>query len=361
MKKVAIIGTAGVPANYGGFETLAQNLIKNLKDEFEFTVYCSKKHYPKKRRVAEIHQAKLIYLPFKANGCQSIIYDIISMIHAIFYCDTLLILGVSGGLFIPFLKLFTNTNIILNLDGLEWKRQKWNFCTKLFLKISEYIAVKKSDKIITDNQVLKEYLNHKYKRSGSLIEYGGDYLLNETLENNYLQTHNLTKGNYALKIARIEPENNIHIILSAFSKSHKKLMIIGNWSTSNYGKTLKKKYSDFKNISINEPIYDRKILNALLLGSEVYIHGHSAGGTNPSLVEAMCLKLPVIAFDVNFNRETTENKGYYFKDEESLTKTILNLTSLDLISNGNSMHEISLRRYKWNRISELYKNLINEI
>ena len=138
-------------------------------------------------------------------------------------------------------------------------------------------------------------------------------------------------------------------------------MIIGNWSTSNYGKTLKKKYSDFKNISINEPIYDRKILNALLLGSEVYIHGHSAGGTNPSLVEAMCLKLPVIAFDVNFNRETTENKGYYFKDEESLTKTILNLTYLDLISNGNSMHEISLRRYKWNRISELYKNLINEI
>lgn len=107
MKKVAIIGTVGIPSRYGGFETLAHHLTAQLKEEFQFTVYCSKKAYQKYERPSFFNNARLIYLPFDANGVQSIVYDVFSILHAIFYADTLLILGVSGGLVIPFVRLFT--------------------------------------------------------------------------------------------------------------------------------------------------------------------------------------------------------------------------------------------------------------
>ena len=108
MKKVAIIGTAGVPGKYGGFETLDHHLVHQLNQEFKLSVYCSSKFYKKEERVQEWNGARLFYLPLNANGAQSIPYDILSILHALFYADTLIILGVSGGIIIPLIKLLTN-------------------------------------------------------------------------------------------------------------------------------------------------------------------------------------------------------------------------------------------------------------
>ena len=123
MKKVAIIGTAGVPARYGGFETLVHQLVGQLNKEFKLYVYCSNTYYKKEERIKHWNGARLFYLPFNSNGAQSIVYDIISILHALFYADTLIVLGVSGGILIPLVKIFTRKKIIINIDGLEWRRQ----------------------------------------------------------------------------------------------------------------------------------------------------------------------------------------------------------------------------------------------
>mgnify|MGYP001356965812 CR=1 FL=1 len=154
MKKirVAVIGTTGLPARYGGFETLAHHLVNNLSKDFDMTVYCSSKYFGKPgKRLENYNGAKLEYLPLNANGYQSIPYDILSILHAVRRNDVLLLLGVSGAVLLPFLKMFTKKPILVNIDGQEWKRPKWNWIARKVLGWSEKLAVAFADKVITDN------------------------------------------------------------------------------------------------------------------------------------------------------------------------------------------------------------------
>ncbi len=146
-RKIAIIGTAGIPANYGGFETLAEYLTQQLGGALDLTVFCSSKNYPKKQ--VSHNNARLLYIPLNGNGIQSIFYDIFSMLRALFFADTFLILGVSGCIALPFIRFICRKHIVVNIDGLEWKRDKWSSFAKWFLKFSEKMAVKFSDEVIT--------------------------------------------------------------------------------------------------------------------------------------------------------------------------------------------------------------------
>lgn len=358
VKRLAIIGTVGVPAKYGGFETLVDNLLDKLANNYKITIYCSKKNYTKNERVKYYKGAKLVYLPFSANGVQSIIYDIISIFHSIFIADTLIILGVSGGIAIPFVRWFTNKKIIVNIDGQEWKRDKWNSTAKKFLKTSEKIAVKYSHADITDNLSIKRYTSLFYNTLSILIEYGGDHVLNIKPNDNDLLKYNFLNKSYFFNVARIEPENHIHTILESFRNTHKELVMVGNWNNSEYGINLKELYTKEPNITILDAIYNQKELDLIRGNCFAYIHGHSAGGTNPSLVEAMNLGLPVIAFDVSYNVTTTENKALYFKNSDDLKSKIENITYSELLKNKKKMYEIAKRRYTWEVISKKYSNLI---
>ncbi|WP_252371300.1 DUF1972 domain-containing protein, partial [Escherichia coli] len=193
-----------------------------------------------------------------------------------------LVLGVSGAVVLPIVKLFSRAKIITNIDGLEWKRDKWRKLARCFLKFSEFLAVKYSDVVITDNQAISDYVLEEYGNTSSVIAYGGDHSL-------ITSAVNLPKYSapFYLTICRIEPENNIHIILEAFSQTNHNLKLIGNWHSSIYGKELFEKYSRFSNIELIHPIYELEKLYVLRETCCGYIHGHSAGGTNPSLVEAM--------------------------------------------------------------------------
>lgn len=359
MKKVAIIGTVGVPACYGGFETLAHHLVDRLSNQFKLFVYCSTKAYKKEERVSHYKGAKLIYLPFNANGIQSIIYDIISIFHALFIADTLIVLGVSGGIIIPFVRLFTNKKIIVNIDGLEWRRDKWNRYAKAFLHFSEKVAVRWSHADVTDNEAIKRYTSINYKTLSALIEYGGDHVMEVFPEEEDLVNYPFLREPYAFKVARIEPENNIHLVLEAFAASGKVLVIVGNWNKSLYGKELKENFSDYQNIHILDPIYDQRSLDLLRSNCRIYVHGHSAGGTNPSLVEAMYLELPILAFDVSYNKATTENKAVYFKTVAELQQRLYDINMSELYRIRRDMKEIANRRYTWETIAKNYANLIN--
>ena len=156
MKKVSIVGSVGLPPRYGGWETLVDQLTKALNGMFDFTVYCSAKKYDE--RLDSFNGAKLVYVDFDANGIQSIIYDFESMLRSIRTADVLLILGVSGCIFLPIISLLSSAKLIVNIDGLEWKRDKWGKFAKWFLKISESVAVRFANVVVADNQAISDYV-----------------------------------------------------------------------------------------------------------------------------------------------------------------------------------------------------------
>ena len=167
---------------------------------------------------------------------------------------------------------------------------------------------------------------------------------------------------YAFKVCRIEPENNVHEILKAFSQLPKHtIVIIGNWQNSAYGKSLRQQFSPYSNIIMLDPIYNQKTLDMIRGNALVYIHGHSAGGTNPSLVEAMFLELPVVAYGVSYNKTTTEGKAIYFRNASELKKIIETVKIKQLKSLSATMKEIASRRYTWKVIADKYNYYIKEV
>lgn len=357
--KVAIIGTVGVPANYGGFETLVENILgDNCSREISYCVYCSSKSYPEKKK--SYKGAKLVYVPLDANGMQSIIYDVVSLIHAAFHADVLLVLGVSGCIFLPLLRIFYQKKLIVNIDGLEHRREKWGRIARRFLKLSERMAIKYADTIIADNKGIQDYVREEYGKEAELIAYGGDHVcceVKEEKETEVLKEYHLEKKGYSLALCRVEPENNVEMILKAFAGTSEYLVFIGNWNNSEFGRRMKNIYDRVKTIRLIDPIYDIKILNVLRSNCKFYLHGHSAGGTNPSLVEAMYFGRPVLAFDVVYNRETTENRATYFGNEEQLIHLIKNENEKTWQDNGRAMTEIANCRYRWSIIAEKYERL----
>ena len=355
--KIAIIGTVGVPAKYGGFETLTEYLTKHLGDSLDLAVFCSSKSY--KEKLLSYNNARLIYIPLNANGVQSIAYDIVSMFKALCFADTFLILGVSGCIILPLIRFISGKKVVVNIDGLEWKRDKWNRLVKWFLKFSERIAVKFSDEVITDNKTIQNYVIEEYGTQSNLIAYGADHAAKEPLTDKIKKVFPFVNKAYAFTVCRIEPENNIHTILEAFSHTSFPLVIVGNWENSKYGSELKSKFLPLETVHLCDPIYDQKILNQLRSNAALYIHGHSAGGTNPSLVEAMYLGLSIIAFDVDYNRETTENKAEYFQSSIGLQEIVQDYPKSNQDSIGQKMNEIAIRRYTWEAIVKKYEKVIS--
>ncbi len=359
MKRIAIIGTTGVPGRYGGFETLAHNLVINLKNTFNITVYNSTKNYEKKERFKTWNGARIVWIPLSANGIQSILYDMVSMIHAVFFADVLLILGVSGGIFVPVIRLFSTKKIIVNIDGLEWRRNKWSKPVKKFLRISEILAVKFSHATVTDNESIQRYASVYYRTTNLLIAYGADHVSHKNKDDSIFLKYPFAKEPYAFSVARIEPENNTHLILETFTKlSGEQIIFVGNWNHSEYARKLKEKYSTYSNIHLLDPIYDQKTLDSLRSNCKFYVHGHSAGGTNPSLVEAMYLGLPVFCYNVSYNRATTKEKAFYFNNSEELAKGIQSVSAEDLKKTAAVMQYIARMEYTWSVIASKYKQII---
>ncbi|RAY77887.1 glycosyl transferase, partial [Enterobacter cloacae] len=197
--------------------------------------------------------AELIYLPVNANGASSIIYDVLCLIVCLVKKpDVTLILGVSGCLFLPVYKVFSKSKIIVNIDGLEWRRNKWSKFAKKFLKKSEQVSVNIADVVISDNQAIANYVENEYNKKSEVIAYGGDHAVNlSTPINKEIQSEN-----YYLGLCRIEPENNIEMILNAFINTSLVLKFMGNWDNSDYGRKLKAQYAAYSNIILLDPNYN---------------------------------------------------------------------------------------------------------
>jgi len=167
---------------------------------------------------------------------------------------------------------------------------------------------------------------------------------------------------YAFTVCRIEPENNVQYILEAYASTpHKTIVVVGLWDHGKFGMELKKFYENHANIILLDPIYNTEELDVLRSNAEVYLHGHSAGGTNPSLVEAMCLGLPVFAYGVSYNRETTKNKAFYFNNVTELVNLINTVKASELEKCGQKMQDLAFEKYTWARIASCYNYEISNL
>lgn len=364
MKKVVLIGTNGVPAQYGGIETLAEYLTRDLSEDYDLYCYCSRT--PKKKQLECYHNTKLIYVPLKANGWQSILYDGWTILRSLCKHDVLVVLGCSCPPAL-FFKLFTKKHIVLNaIGGKETEKVRG---LKLFGKLE--VAIKKwmegiqaryADYVIIDNAANVDIFEKKHHVNVLLAEYGGDHAVAEPITEEAVKKYPFLKGKYDVTVSRAQEDMNIHMVIDAYKQvPERSVVIVSNWQKSEYGQKLYwENAGKYENIILLNAIYDQKELNTIRSNAELYLHTHSMCGTAPSLVEAMYLGLPVICYKVPTNLETTENKSIYFESVPELVKILRDLDDTMLNRLKLDLSEIAKRRYNWKRISAIYKDCIDK-
>lgn len=345
---IGVVGTVGVPARYGGFETLAEQLARNISPNVAVMhCYGQKSAYTSAEREGSFAGHPRHFLPLLANGLQSMAHDALAMLHAalVLRVDVLLVLGVSGAWFLPLLRLLRpSLRIVTNVDGLEWRRNKFGAWAKRLLKVLEWLAIKTSHTIIADNAGLVPLVSKLYGIEPVLIAYGGDQALVPPA------TGDMPKAHW-LVVARIEPENNSEMILEAAAIASVPLIIVGNWDANDYGRTLKTKWQETSGLMLMNPIYDLAVLARLRSRAIGYVHGHSIGGTNPSLVEALFTVDRILAFDCPFNRATLGGMGEYFTNAASLAEALRQPASGGI---PPTILQAMRDRYRWRNIASEY-------
>lgn len=363
-KRVAIIGTNGVPPNYGGFETLAYHLTLKLNEKLDFTVYCSKHKYTLEERNKTYDCARRVFVPLKANGYQSLFYDLYSFLHAGFNNDIILLLGPTPSGVIVLLRYFFNVKVVANHGGLnEWKREKYSKFQRVWARINHSVAARFANLNITDNKILCQSLLEHFGAESEVLRYGGDHVSTSLDKNDFLKEYTFLTKDYDLSVSRAQIDNNLHLLLEAYTRMKERvLVLVSNWDVSDYGKNLYRKYGGkHPNIFLLNAIYDQDKLNLLRANSFFYIHSHSFCGTAPSLVEAMNFGIPIVCFDVPTNRETTQGESLYFRDAGELVEVMNSISEKDRLRIGRDMHNIAKKEYTWENVSSKYYDLMDNL
>lgn len=362
-KKIVILGIRGIPAKHGGFETFAEYFAIYLQLKgWQVTVYCQESS---KGGIYEDnwHGITRVHIPVSQNNAKgTIVFDWKSTLHAAKRKISVLTLGYNTAVFCAFYRLKGVKNVI-NMDGIEWRRGKWNPLERGWLHINEKIGAWLGNHLIADHPEIKNHLCRFVASSKiTVIPYGADILKtgNETL----LTPFNLRKNKYAILIARPEKENSILEIVKAYSREKRgmPLIILGDYTPSRnaYHKSVINAAGD--EVKFIGAIYEKNIVQTIRFFSRFYIHGHTVGGTNPSLVEALGAGSPVLAHDNKFNRWVAGKGAIYFSSEEECAcKIEILLRDDDLIS---KMKKYSLQQIKnnftWSTVFQAYEQILSE-
>lgn len=319
--KIAILGSRGIPNQYGGFEQFAEILSTELvKIGHDVTVYNPHFHSYKKNEFKGVKIIRKYNPEDKVGSAANFLYDFICLKDARTKgFDIFLELGYqSASVSYFFLKPKIGV-LITNMDGLEWKRAKWSKPIQRLTKKFEYWGVIKSDFLVADNIGIQQYLYQTYKKKSFYIAYPVDII--DSFKEDLLAQLQAEKKNYFLAIARLEPENNLEIIIEGYiqSGSSKKFLLVGGYQ-SKYGNYLYQKYKN--QIIFLGPIYNKDTLDSLRHYASVYFHGHSVGGTNPSLLEAMASKSFIVAHNNEFNKNVLSDGHFYFSNSSEIASII---------------------------------------
>lgn len=355
--KLAIIGTDGLPARYGGFETFAMEVSPRIAAlGHEVLVVGSSVGRGENEPIPS--GVIVRNLSLRANGAASIPFDVMSFATVCRWADAVLLLGVSAGPFVPLMRRLTRGGrLVVNVDGLESRRAKWSTLGRRYLAVSEALAIRGARHVIADNRAIADIIEQVHGRSSVIIAYGNDHVLpiDDEMARNLLRQFGLTYREYLFTVARIEPENNIDMMLeAAASQATLPYAVLGNFSASPYGRELLERYRDHPTIRFIPASYDPMVLAALRSGCSAYLHGHSVGGTNPSLVEILPYARPTLSYDCPFNRHTLNDSGGYFETASQLG-ALLASDNFERYAPPAALRTDP--RYQWQAIAEHYAAL----
>lgn len=321
MKRVAIIGSHGLYANYGGWDQLVNNLAeKKSNSKLEYLIFNSKEA-PKD--IQNLPNGVIVkHINLKASGFEGLFYDFWTILLCYFKVDTILLLGVQGIPLITFLKIFKKTTIISNVGGLEWERPKFSYWAKLYLKFCFHLSFTLSKNVILDNEHYLKFAPTTKKHKAVIIPYGGEINIELEITKTLSEKYPFIEKSYYLSISRALEDNFIDKICDTFSKTKETLVLISNFTSSTYGKNVFEEYSNISNLILINGLYQKNELDLIRRKCKAYIHTHTLCGTAPSLVEMIISKRPIISIDVPQNRFTLDNAGIYFKSYDDLKQIL---------------------------------------
>ncbi|MBN1445129.1 MAG: DUF1972 domain-containing protein [Candidatus Omnitrophica bacterium] len=356
--KIAIVGTRGIPAKYGGFETCAEELSVGLaKKGHKVLVSC--RRYLYEGLPASYRDVGLCYPPsIPGKSTDTFSHTLFSMVRALLWSPDAILVFNSANSPLALLPKLLGKKTAINVDGLEWRRAKWGRAAKLYYKFAEFFSSIIADAVVSDAMAIKDYYLRKYGRESVYIPYGAHTL--ESRNPGIVKKYNLEKGGYFFIGSRLEPENHQDMAVEAFGKIHtdKMLAIAGgaNWK-SPYVKKLREVKD--KRILFLGPVYKDGHIEELHCSAFAYIHGNEVGGTNPALLKAMGSGNCIIALDVLFNREVLGDAGLYFSSAESLKEKaefiLQNPEQAGIL--GEKARERVKKLYRWEKVVEDYEKL----
>ncbi|MGZ4853504.1 MAG: DUF1972 domain-containing protein [Halobacteriota archaeon] len=372
--RIALLGSRGIPAKYGGFETFVERVAPALvAEDREVWVSCEGTAPP---RPSEYKGVKLFYFPLKPfrRVFYETIYDVYSLLRASLTCDCVIMLGYGAGFFFFIPKLF-GKKIAVNVDGREWTREKYNSLEKTALHVNELFALRYADVAIADARAIQAYLKASQDKETTFIPYGVDVPPSAPWNPALLRAlhgaselASLESGDYYLIVARLERDNNIDMMVEGFltAGTDKKLIIVGNFLDSRYEDeihALIAAHRGHDRVTFGGGIYEKGALTMLRQHCFTYLHGHSAGGTNPSLLEAMIAQNLILAHDNPYNREVCDRFALFFSDSASLRTSIRSVE--DKPEAYAAMRNGGFNRakgdYAWDRVLHEYEALLDDV
>ena len=353
--KICILGTRGIPNKYGGFEQFAEKFAIRMADKgHDVYVYNSHRHPYTGEQYNKVNLIRCFDPEHRLGSAGQFVYDLNCILDSRRRgFDIILQLGYTSSTVWSWL-LPRDAVVVTNMDGLEWQRAKYSRLTQWFLSYAEKWGARYSDYLIADSKGIKDYLWERYQVSATYIPYGAEVYTPSDLTAPILPEFGLEPDGYDLLIARFEKENNIELALKAYAQlPEKQLVLIGDHQATRFGQYCFQQFRGFPNIRFLGAVYEDPVLHELRYFSRLYIHGHSVGGTNPSLLEAMACGAAVVAHDNIFNRAVLTENAFYFSDVDQL-KAICNCYSLQEEHRQWKSENLQKIRdyYNWDHITE---------
>ncbi len=362
--KLAIIGDRGIPARYSGYSTLVEELAVRLTRDYgmDVTVYCRNHYYDDRPR--EYKGVHCVYLPAPGGkNFESIIHSNLAMLHAVFRRYDLAFVVDPGNAPFALPLVLRRVPTVFHTDGLGWKRQKWGRLQRRYYKFAEWVCARLATWLVTDSRAMQEYYKEEYGAAGSFIPYSGE--VGQPPDQACLEKYGLERGGFYLVVARVEPENNIDLIIREYRAANirRPLVVVG---AARYETPYSQHVfaEDDGNVHCIGSVYESCMLNALYDNCYAYLHGHEVGGTNPSLLRAMQAGAACVPLSVVFNHEVMEGKGVFFSKEAGQLATLLR--RLD----GNpeeveALGRIAQRRattfYRWDAVAAGYAEMFRKV
>lgn len=361
--RIAILGTRGIPASYGGFETFAEHLATRLTARgHEVTVYC-RAHYVSPRQL-KYHGVRLIVLPtIRHKYFDTVIHTFLSSLHAVpRRFDAALICNAANAPFAPFLRL-TGTPVAINVDGLEHKRKKWNWLGRRYYLLAERLATILPNVTITDAQVIHDYYKVRYNAPSTMIAYGSE--VERRPDRDSVRRWRVEPNRYVLYVSRLEPENNAHLVIDAFKKVRTayRLLVVGDAPYArDYIADLKMRARGDKRIIFTGFVFGQDY-RALQQNAYCYVHATEVGGTHPALLEAMGYGNCVLTLATPENIEAIGNAGIAYADEADLVDKLQRVLRDGSLVHGYRHRAQSRvqRRYDWEKVVDKYERLFAEM